>query len=76
MPGMSGYAIARELKQRYAIAAPLMIGISGEWTKTPARLLGEAVGFDHYLVKPHDPDQLLRILEPLRGTAQRGSSAQ
>ena len=75
MPGMSGYAIARELKQRYAIATPLMIGISGVWTKTPERLLGEAVGFDYYLVKPYDPDQLLRILEPLRGTGQRDSNA-
>lgn len=73
MPGMSGYAIARELKQRYAVAAPLMIGISGVWTKTPERLLGEAVGFDHYLVKPYDPDQLLRTLEPLRAAPRGGS---
>jgi DNA-binding response OmpR family regulator len=74
MPGMSGYAIAREIKERYAIAAPLMIGISGVWTKTSERLLGEAVGFDHYLVKPYDPDQILRILEPLRATSLRGGA--
>src|SRR5688572_31117235 len=41
MPGMSGYAIAREIKERYAIAAPLIIGISGVWTKTSERVLGE-----------------------------------
>lgn len=75
MPGMSGYAIARELKERYAIAAPLMIGVSGVWTKTSERLLGQAVGFDHYLTKPYDPGQLLALLEPLRGQTARGSAA-
>jgi DNA-binding response OmpR family regulator len=75
MPGMSGYAIARELKERYAVAAPLMIGVSGVWTKTSERLLGEAVGFDHYLVKPYDPDQLLACLEPLRGQPASNSGS-
>jgi DNA-binding response OmpR family regulator len=75
MPGMSGYAMAREIKERYAIAAPLIIGISGVWTKTSERVLGEVVGLDHYLVKPYDPDQLLRLLEPLRATGQRGGVA-
>jgi DNA-binding response OmpR family regulator len=73
MPGESGYAVARELKERYAIAAPLLIGISGVWTKTSERLLGQAVGFDHYLVKPYDPDQLLALLEPLREQPARSS---
>jgi DNA-binding response OmpR family regulator len=75
MPGMSGYAIARELRERYAIAAPFMIGVSGVWTKTSERLLGEAVGFDHYLVKPYDPDQLLALLEPLREKPKRGTGS-
>lgn len=73
MPGMSGYAIAREVRERYAVAAPFMIGVSGVWTKTSERLLGEAVGFDRYLVKPYDPDQLLALLEPLREQAVRGT---
>src|SRR5687767_15114020 len=73
MPGMSGYAIARELKERYAVAAPYMIGVSGVWTKTSERLLGQAVGFDKYLVKPYDPDQLMAILEHLREAPGRVS---
>lgn len=73
MPGMSGYAVARELKERYAIAAPLMIGISGVWTKTSERLLGQSIGFDHYLAKPYDPQQLLAILEPLSEHPSRSS---
>ena len=66
MPGMSGYAIARELHERHGELAPLLIAISGKWTRTSDRLLGTAVGFDHYLLKPCDPNELLPLLEPLR----------
>ena len=66
MPGESGYAIARELHERHGKLAPLLIAISGKWTKASDRLLGKAVGFDHYLLKPCDPKELLPLLEPLR----------
>lgn len=66
LPGESGYAIARELHQRHRELAPLLIAISGKWTKTSDRLLGQAVGFDHYLLKPCDPNELLPLIEPLR----------
>ena len=65
MPGESGYAIARELHQRHGDLAPLLIAISGKWTKASDRLLGEAVGFDHFLLKPCDPSEVLSLLEPL-----------
>ena len=68
MPGESGYAIARELHERHGQLAPLLIAISGKWTKTSDRLLGKSVGFDHYLLKPCDPNELLPLLEPLRGS--------
>jgi DNA-binding response OmpR family regulator len=73
MPGMSGYAVVRALRERYTIAAPLMIGISGVWTKTVEQLLGRAVGFDHYLIKPYEPQALLALLEPLRAKPARRS---
>ena len=66
MPGMSGYAVAREIKQRYAVAAPLLIGVSGVWTKTSEVSLGHAIGFDHYLAKPFEPAELLRLLDSHR----------
>lgn len=62
MPGMSGYAVARELRARHGELAPLLIAVSGKWTKTSDRMLGQAVGFDHYLVKPADPAELIVIL--------------
>jgi DNA-binding response OmpR family regulator len=68
LPGMSGYAVARELRALYyaQAGAPLLIGISGQWMKSSDRVLAELVGFDHYLVKPCDPGHLLKLLEPLR----------
>src|SRR5437763_7289939 len=63
MPGESGYAIARELRERHGGLAPLLIAISGKWTKASDRLLGKAVGFDYYLLKPCDPNELLPLIE-------------
>src|SRR5947199_5284731 len=34
MPGTSGYAIARELRERHGNLAPLLIAVSGKWTQT------------------------------------------
>jgi hypothetical protein len=30
---MSGYAIARELREQHSVATPLVIAISGVWTR-------------------------------------------
>src|SRR5437763_7086719 len=71
LPGESGYAIARELRERHGELAPLLIAVSGQWTKASDRLLGKAVGFDHYLLKPCDMNELLRLMEPLRLSSQK-----
>src|SRR3954463_760071 len=72
MPGESGYAVARELRDRHGQLAPLLIAISGKWTKTSDRQGGKAVGFDHSLLKPCTPAELLPLMEPLRiGSAQK-----
>ena len=74
LPGTSGYAIARELHDRHRELAPLLIAISGKWTSATDRLLGQAVGFDHFLLKPCDPNALLPLLEPLRRGAASGAA--
>jgi two-component system, OmpR family, response regulator len=75
LPGESGYAIARELRARLGELAPLLIAISGKWTKASDRMLGQAVGFDHYLLKPCDVKDLLPLLEPLRRSGSGSASA-
>jgi DNA-binding response OmpR family regulator len=71
MPGESGYAVARELRDRHGQLAPLLIAISGKWTKASDRQVGQAVGFDHYLLKPCDAKELLPLMEPLRTGAEQ-----
>lgn len=75
MPGMSGYAIAHEVRERYSALAPMLIAMSGVWTGTPERLAGTALGFDHYLVKPCEPKELLGLLEPLRSGQAKAEDA-
>ena len=76
MPGMSGYAVARELRERHSTLCPLLIAISGKWTKPSDVHLGHAVGFDHYLLKPADPNELLAVLAQLRTpTANEGQKS-
>jgi DNA-binding response OmpR family regulator len=66
MPGLSGYAVASELRDRSGVIPPVLIAISGVWTQPSDTRLGKSVGFDHYMLKPCDPNELIRVLEPLR----------
>lgn len=65
MPQLSGWEVVRQVKERLA-KRPLMIGISGEYRQGVDRILSELVGFDHYLTKPYEPSEVLRLLAPLR----------
>jgi CheY-like chemotaxis protein len=65
MPGMSGYTVAREIRQMYEQAPPLLISISGKWVGQTDRMLADLAGFNHFLQKPCDPQVLLKLLEPL-----------
>ena len=75
MPGVSGYALAQELRQRHGILCPLLIGMSGVWTQTSDRLLGEVAGFDHYLVKPYDVKQILGLLAAFQAQSSERSGS-
>ncbi len=76
MPGTSGYALARELRKRHGNVAPLLIGVSGVWTSPSDRLLGQEVGFDHYLVKPCELKELLSLIAAfLDSSSESGASS-
>jgi CheY-like chemotaxis protein len=67
VPGMSGYAVAQEIRHTYTEARrPLLIALSGMWKEASDRRVAQQVGFDHHLVKPCDTAELLSLLEPLR----------
>ena len=63
MPGMSGWDVARELRQVCGEKRPMIIGVTGEYTKGADRVLAEMAGFDYYLIKPADPKVLFALLE-------------
>jgi CheY-like chemotaxis protein len=66
VPGMSGYAIAQEIRHSFMEARrPLMIAMTGKWPEASDRRIAEQVGFDHHLLKPCDPAKLVELLKPL-----------
>jgi DNA-binding NarL/FixJ family response regulator len=73
LPGTSGYAVCRELKDRYGSGLPVFF-VSGERTEPFDRVAGLLVGADDYLVKPFDPDEVVarvrRFVSPARGNGR------
>ncbi|HEX6267341.1 MAG TPA: response regulator [Burkholderiales bacterium] len=54
LPGMSGYEVARRLRQKGAGALGLLIALTGYGQKED-RARSEDAGFHHHFVKPADP---------------------
>jgi CheY-like chemotaxis protein len=59
MPGLNGFELARRLCARGA-DRPLLVAVTGLGTRTYRDQA--AVGFDHFLVKPVDPDVMFDLL--------------
>ena len=71
LPGMSGYEVCRQLRDRFGDEFPIMF-VSGERSESFDRVSGLLVGADDYLTKPFDSDELLaRIRSLLRRAAAR-----
>jgi len=62
LPDMSGWEVARFIRERRGRERPLIIGITGEYRTGADRVLSQILGFDHYLLKPYDPSVLLSLL--------------
>jgi CheY-like chemotaxis protein len=61
LPGMSGYEVARQLRQRPQFEKALLVAVTGYGQDEDRRRSGEA-GFDHHLTKPVDPNTLHALL--------------
>ena len=61
MPKMNGYTVAKRIRERMDEAQPLLIAVTG-WGQEEDRMRSKAAGFDHHLVKPVDPSELLALL--------------
>ena len=61
MPKISGYDLARLLKEEHRERCPTLIAVTA-YSRAPDKLIGKAVGFDHYFGKPVVIEELLAAL--------------
>jgi len=66
MPGLDGYEIAKEIRERFGAFHPLLIAITGLYNTGRDQIVSKIAGFDHHLAKPCDPAELLALLQVLR----------
>ena len=74
MPGLSGWEVARTIRDRRGKERPLLIGISGEYKMGADKILSEILGFDHYLLKPCEPRAVLALLSHSEPQTRKGNS--
>ena len=61
LPGKDGYQVASELRKESFGRNAILIAVTG-YGQTPDRRRAREAGFDHYLVKPINHDELLNLL--------------
>lgn len=61
MPGMDGYQVARQLRERPELDNPLIVAVTG-FGGDADRQFSHAAGFDEHATKPLDPAILSRLL--------------
>ncbi|MCW5660646.1 MAG: PAS domain S-box protein [Burkholderiaceae bacterium] len=62
IPDLNGYELARGIRERCREHQPLLIACTG-WGQQDDVEHAQEAGFDHHLVKPVDPDAVLRLLQ-------------
>jgi PAS domain S-box-containing protein len=65
LPGMDGYEVGRRLRAARGPRGIVLIALTGYGRDEDRRRTLEA-GFDHHLVKPIAPDQVLAVLSPVQ----------
>lgn len=68
MPEMSGYDVARTLRERYGSARPALIAVTGR-TGRVDKQQARAAGFEHHVGKPYEPRDLLQLIGEISGAA-------
>jgi len=67
MPPPNGWDLAREVRRLNGEdPRPLMIAITGRYTKGADRILAQMAGFNYFLTKPCDPQVLMALVEKAR----------
>jgi signal transduction histidine kinase/CheY-like chemotaxis protein len=61
LPAMDGYALARALRNTPVLANCMLVAVTG-YGELRDKDRGLQAGFDHYLVKPADPEEIAKLL--------------
>lgn len=68
LPGVSGWDAAKQIRENLGENGPVLIALTGEYTKPEHKALSERAGFDAYLMKPCDPNFLMQLIgSPRKG---------
>ena len=62
LPKLNGYDVAKQIRLEPWGHSPILIAITG-WGQAEDKALSREAGFDHHLVKPVDPDALLKFIQ-------------
>jgi len=63
MPEMTGGEAAKKIREKYDGAGPMLIAVTGQYTRGPDKIVSAMNGFDYYLVKPTDPKVLQALID-------------
>ena len=70
MPTLTGYDVARHIRERYGKDRPVLIALTG-WKQASDRILATLAGFHYHVAKPYDPGELLALIRGLSGDIAR-----
>jgi signal transduction histidine kinase/CheY-like chemotaxis protein len=73
LPRVDGYEVARRLRTLPWASAIAIVAVSG-WGQDSDRQRSREAGFDRHLVKPADPDELLKLLADVQRSVADGRS--
>ena len=65
LPGLNGYEVARRIRAARLRRPPFLVALTGYGRAEDRRLAREA-GFDEYLVKPADAEEIERVVAAAR----------
>jgi CheY-like chemotaxis protein len=64
MPRMNGYEAARKIREQPWGNGTVLVALTG-WGQEEDRRRSREAGFDHHMIKPVEPDLLLKLLASL-----------
>jgi DNA-binding response OmpR family regulator len=67
MPGKTGFSLAREINRMNLRKRPVLIALTGVFTKPEHDIVAKGAGFDHFVRKGGEPSELLDLIDGLAG---------